>query len=163
MMRIRTISTALLALPLLTLTACGDNSTPSAAPATTAPAAPAPTEAAPVAPADSAAAPVAGTDAELCRTITSAKTILITTLSTGVDANGKVPPELSKRAMNTLSESLNAAAGNAQDTELGTAITNLAKASADAANSADPFAASSEPAFTKAGQQLDTACAKAGS
>ncbi len=92
------ISTALIALPLLALSACGgaDEPTTSAPPPVTVPSVPSlPGDAVPSVPAGALG------DAELCRTINSAKTTLMTTLAAGMDASGKVPPELSQRAMST--------------------------------------------------------------
>jgi hypothetical protein len=160
---------AVLALALLTLTACGggESTEPTAAPTSGTPAAsaPAPTSGSPATSAPAASAPAAGqtrTDKQLCQQITMEYQMIQQRIVKEA-AGGDPSPALAKKLLTDLEKQMTAVvSGAAPGSTVAPAITEMAGHVGKLAAAADPAAADDDPAAEKAAKALNTACTKAG-
>ena len=151
MKRLRTVSAALIALPLISLAACGGGDTT----ATTASSAPAVATSAVPGPV------AAGGDIAICQAAEVAKKALVATVSAGTDSSGNVPPATAKKALTDLSDALTKMAAAGGSSQLATIAGQVGTEAKKLAATPDPLKADDD-AFTKAGNRFDAACKAAG-
>ena len=151
MKRLRTFSAALIALPLISLAACGGGDTKTTAATSSASA---------VATSAAPSAVAAGSDLAICQAAEVAKKALVATVSAGSDSSGKVPPATAKKALADLSDAMATMAAGGSG-KLATIAGQVGVEAKKLSATPDPLKAD-DAAFTKAGDSFDAACKAAG-
>lgn len=146
---LRTTSTLLISVSLMTLAACGGKEAPS----TAAPAAPAATNASA---GGTSSATDAGNDATLCRAAKKAHQDMLSQFA--ASASSATPsPDAVKKAVTDLGKALTVLAATGGNSKVATAINQYGAAAANAA-AAGPEAAEDDPVLGKASEELRAAC-----
>lgn len=162
MKRFRFDSVLLTLASLMTLAACGDeDSTTAAGSAPSASAAPSSPAASASA---SASASATGTlsDKELCNSAKKAGDDMKAKVIAAVQSGGDPAPAVFKEILGDLEEKVTALASAGGDGKVPAAMKRIAAEAGKAAAAADPATAADNPAFEKAGKDLTAACKAAG-
>jgi hypothetical protein len=152
--RLRTVSTGLLCVSLMTLAGCGGDETTTATPAST------PSAAATVA--SSAPAVTTAADKTLCESVKKAGEEMKTQLIDLFKSGEQPTPAAYKKILVSLSDRLTAAASSASDGAVSSAVRGFAAEATKAAATADPATAVDNPAFEKTATAITTACKPTG-
>ncbi|WP_431727565.1 hypothetical protein [Verrucosispora sp. TAA-831] len=170
MKRLHTSVLTLACACLLALTACGGDSTDTAAdtaPSVVPPSSAAPSSATPPAPDASApstasAADVVG-DKKLCQSAKKASDGMRAELVKAMQSGGEPTPAVFKKILGGLEKEMTTlAATGGGDSKVAAALGKFSTEAGRAAAAADPATAADNPTFTKAGEDLTAACKKAG-
>jgi hypothetical protein len=152
---IRAISAALFCGFLMTLSACAEEATPTAAST--------PAGSATSAPASAAAAAGGKTDKELCESAKKLGDEMTSAVVEGLKAaNGDPSPDVFKKILTDMEAGMTTLIATGGDGKVTAAMKQIAAESGKAAAAADPVTASDTPAFAKAGADLTAACKAAG-
>ncbi len=155
-MRTRVTSAVLFTAAVLSLAACSEEEKKSDAAATSTAAAT--TAAAPSSP---PAAAAGASDKEICEAANKAGKAMTKDLSAAI-TDGDFSPAEAKTILGAFRESVLAVTAPDSSTKVGVAALQMTKDATKIAEAADPFTAMEDPAFEKAGTDLEAACKAVG-